>query len=132
MRVVLIFIGIFSLLAGLSARADEIVFRRQNSLGLIRVDKLERDEDVYKFNGKVLSNVSTDQLAAAFNDFSKAVESPHKLSHCASGTYTYLKKQLGEHKTYEGCTEGPVYREIVLRLEKIRKWSMVKVAKGSQ
>jgi len=133
MRFIFVFSGVFFVLAGFSARADEIVFRRKNTMGLTRVDKLEHDDDIFKFNGKVLGNdsdkASKDQLIMAFHDFSKAVEIPHKHETCASGTYIYLKKQMGEQSTYEGCTEGAVYREITQRLEKIRQWSL---AKGPQ
>ena len=124
MRFVFILNAIFLLLAGVSARAEEIVFRRQNTLGLIRVDKLEHTEKIYKFNGKTLAGIPEDQLAVAYSDFIKAVETPHKSSACASGSYTYLKKQMGEHTQFEGCTEGPIYREISQRLDKIRKWSL--------
>lgn len=131
MRFLLIFIGAFSLLSGFAAHAEEIIFRRQNNMGFVLIDKLERNENVFKFNGKVLGEASSEPLIMAFGNFSKAAESPHKSFACASGHYTYTKKQMGDQKTFSGCTEGPIYREISLRLDTIRKWPTV-VAKGPQ
>ncbi|MDG0816795.1 hypothetical protein [Bdellovibrio svalbardensis] len=115
------FILIF--LFSVQAFAWEITFDRTNHAGIRKIDILKHENGVYIFDGKDIGKTLPTSTLNSWRTFEKGPTISAKSARCASGTYTFEKKDKIKSFKREGCTEGDSYGRMIKNLEEIRTYA---------
>lgn len=113
---------ILVLLFSVQASAWEITLDRTNHVGIRKIDILKYEKGSYIFDGK---NIGKTLPTATLNSWRTFEKGPTKSAKavCASGKYSFEKKDKKKSFKRDGCTEGDAYGKMIQSLEDIRTYA---------
>ncbi len=114
---------ILVLLFSVQVSAWEITLDRTNHVGVRKIDILKYEKSNYIFDGKNIGKTLPTGILNSWRTFEKGPSQSAKVKMCASGTYTFEKKDKKKSFRRDGCTEGDAYGKMIQNLEEIRTYA---------
>lgn len=103
--------------------ALDISLDRTNHSGFRTFDVLKLENGQYHFDGKILGKKLPREILKSWQEVEIGPTTSTRLSPCASGKFTFLKKEKKQEHRIEGCTEGKEYGRMIKNLEIIREYA---------
>ena len=105
--------------------AEKLIVSRTNHKGYTFVDFLEKNNNQYFISGYGLNkkiNPKTKDLFTQTFNYVQKMNSRKIASLCEAGQFTIiLEDSKRKSRTYRGCYDDVLYRQVILNIKKLRK-----------